>query len=122
MPAAPTMGLIFSLRNRFRSLANMTPPTESMMKPMRPRPMMMSVSNCRNSLYSIFTETHRPKRMEMRFTSSFWAEAESELSTPHSRRRLPNMRKPTSGRDTGAMRPATTQMVTGKRILAVCET
>ena len=32
------------------------------------------------------------------------------------------MRKPTSGRDTGAMRPATTQMVTGKRILAVCET
>ena len=84
--------------------------------------MMMSVSNWRNSLYSIFTETHSPNRIEMRFTSSFWAEADSELSTPHSRSRLPNIRKPTSGRDTGAMRPATTQMVTGKRIFAVWET
>ena len=35
--------------------------------------MMMSVSTCRKSWYSIFTETQRPRRIEMRFTSSFCA-------------------------------------------------
>ena len=60
--------------------------------------------------------------MEMRFTSSFCADMLRLLRTPHSRSRLPNMRKPTSGRESGASRPATMQMISGKRILAVWDT
>ena len=57
-----------------------------------------------------------PSSRVIRLASSFWAVWEREVSTPHSRIRLPNMRKPTSATEEGATRPAMTETTMGKRM------
>ncbi|MPM55392.1 hypothetical protein SDC9_102188 [bioreactor metagenome] len=58
----------------------------------------------------------------MMFTNSFWAVNESLSNTPHSRSKLPNIRKPTNGREIGAIKPATIVMMIGKRIFVILDT
>ena len=53
--------------------------------------------------------------------SSFCADSESEFSTPHSRSRLPNIKKPTRATDLGATRPAMSVMRIGKQMRVVLE-
>ena len=60
-----------------------------------------------------------PKKMVMRLASTFWAVSEREFSTPHSRSRLPNIRKPTSATLRGATSPARTVTTMGKRMRVV---
>ena len=47
-----------------------------------------------------------PKKSVIRLASTFCAVSDSELSTPHSRSRLPNIKKPISATESGAARPA----------------
>ena len=53
------------------------------------------------------------------FANSFCAVCEREVSTPHSRRRFPNMRKPTSETDIGATSPAMIVTIIGNRMRVV---
>ena len=48
--------------------------------------------------------------------------SEREFKTPHSRIRLPNIRKPISATDSGATTPAITVITIGKRIFVSFET
>ena len=54
--------------------------------------------------------------MVMRFASTFWAVSLSAFSTPHSRSRLPNIKKPTSATLAGATSPAMTVTTMGNRM------
>ena len=63
-----------------------------------------------------------PSTRVIRLASSFWALAERLPNTPHSRIRLPNMRKPISSALLGAMVPATTVTKMGNKIRVVPET
>ena len=122
IPAAPTIGLIFTFLNRFRNLAKSTPPMVSMTNATSPKAMIMRVWRFQNWSAVILTEMVSPRRIETRLTSSFCAELLSLSRTPHSLRRLPNIRNPTRGREAGAMNPATTMMMIGNRILVSFET
>ena len=57
-----------------------------------------------------------PSSRVMRLARSFWAVSERVFSTPHSRIRLPNIKKPTSATDEGATSPATADTRMGKRM------
>ena len=122
MPQAPIIGLILFFRNRFRSLANRTPPTVSKTKATRPRSRIKIVCTFRKFSARICEATVIPRRRVIRFASVPCAVSERLSRTPHSRIRLPNIRKPTSATLLGAIRPATIVMQTGNRIRAVLET
>ena len=79
--------------------------------------MMSKVSGRTNLSAVICPATVSPSSRVMRFASTFWAVSLREFSTPHSRSRLPNIKKPTSATLAGATRPATTVTTTGNRIL-----
>ena len=119
MPQAPIMGLTFFFRNRFMNLANNTPPAVSKMKATRPSPRIIRVWGARNLSACIWLAMVMPKKMVMRLASTFWAVSEREFSTPHSRSRLPNIRKPTSATLRGATSPARTVTTMGKRMRVV---
>ena len=55
----------------------------------------------------------------IRFASTFCAVSDSEFNTPHSRIRLPNIRKPTSATAFGAKMPVMIVMTMGKRMRVV---
>ena len=80
---------------------------------------MASVSRFRNLSACICMATVMPSSSVMRFAMTFCAVSESERSTPHSRMRLPNMRKPTSETDLGATKPAIIVTNTGNMILTI---
>ena len=122
MPAAPTIGLTFFLLNRLRSFANITPAMESNTNATRPRPMMMSVFRFTNWSARMENEIVMPSSSVMRFASVFCAVSERRSRQPHSRRRLPNIRKPTSETDIGAMKPAMMVTRIGKQMRSVRET
>ena len=119
MPAAPIMGFSFlpSGRNRFSSLANSTPPAVSNTKATRPSARISSVSGRTNLSAVICPATVRPSTMVIRLASTFWAVSLRAFSTPHSRSRLPNIKKPTSATLAGATIPAITVTTTGNKIL-----
>ena len=117
MPAAPTMGLILLLGVKmFSTLTNSTPTTESSTKATRPRPIIMKVSGRTNWSAFMEKEMVMPSSRVMRLARSFWAVLDRVDSTPHSRIRLPNMRKPTSATEAGATSPAITVTTMGKKI------
>ena len=60
-----------------------------------------------------------PRKIVMRFASTFCAVSEREFRTPHSRIKLPNIKNPTRLTDAGATTPATTVVRIGKRIFVV---
>ena len=66
--------------------------------------------------------TVRPSTTVIRFASTFWAVSLSAFSTPHSRSRLPNIKKPTSATLAGATMPAMIVTTMGNRILVSWET
>ena len=119
MPAAPIIGLIFFLANRLMSLPNSTPPNVSNMNAIRPSPRIISVSGTRKLSACMRTATVSPSSRLMRFASTFCAVSDRLRSTPHSRSRLPNIRKPTSATLCGDTMPAITVTTIGNRIRVV---
>ena len=103
IPAAPTIGFIFFFKNRFKSLANITPPTVSNTKANRPRLIISSVTGVKKSSAFMLNAIVMPSSRVMRFESTLLAVSERLLSTPHSLIRLPNIKKPTSAMDAGAI-------------------
>lgn len=75
-----------------------------------------------NSSAFILNATEMPKSSVTRFASSFCALPERLSSTPHSRTRLPNIRKPMSSADLGAIVPATMVTKIGKMIFVALGT
>ena len=78
--------------------------------------MMTSVCGVTKASACIEKEIVSPSSSVMMLANSFCAVWERELSTPHSRSRLPNIRKPTSATDIGATSPAMTVTRIGKRM------
>ena len=66
--------------------------------------------------------TLRPSSRVTRFASSCWADWLRLSSTPHSRMRLPNMRKPMSSALLGATAPAMMVTKMGNRMRVVFDT
>ena len=71
IPAAPIIGLIFSLRNRFNILANSTPPMVSNTKAIRPIPMIISVSTLTNASARMLKEIVIPSSRVIKLASPF---------------------------------------------------
>ena len=82
---------------------------------------MTMVLMLRNFDHTITGATDRPSSSETRLASTFCAVSESESSTRHSRKRLPNIRKPTSATLLGAAMPAMKVTKMGKRMRVVRE-
>ncbi|MNE66795.1 hypothetical protein D3C80_1623680 [compost metagenome] len=104
------------------SFANITPPNVSKMKATNPKPMIISVSNFTNRSAVMVLAILIPNKMVTRLANSFCAERDSLFNTPHSRIRFPNIRNPISAIDEGAIIPAMSVTIIGKRIRAVRET
>ena len=83
---------------------------------------MSSVSGLRNLSACIWDAMVSPRKIVTRLARTFCAVSESESSTPHSRMRLPNIRKPTSETLDGATIPVMTVMTIGKRMRVSFET
>ena len=118
MPAAPIMGFSFRFRNRLIAFAESTPTAVSRMKATSPMERMRIVWGWMNRSPVMVAEMASPRRMVTMLASSFWAPLASRSTTPLSRRRLPNMRKPISDAEGGANIPAARVMPMGKRIFA----
>ena len=76
-----------------------------------PRARINKVSGRTNCSAVIWLATVRPSTMVMRLVSVLWAVSDRAFSTPHSRSRLPNMRKPTRATLAGATSPAMTLLL-----------
>ena len=63
-----------------------------------------------------------PRKIVIKLAKTFCAVSEIELRTPHSRIRLPNIKKPISETDSGATTPAIAVIMMGNRILVSLET
>ena len=118
MPQPPIMGFtgffpaIF--KNTFTSFAKSTPPMVSNTKATRPSPMIMRVAGLTNCSALILKEMVIPSIRVMILASSFWAARLKLLSTPHSLKRFPNMRKPTNATDCGEIKPTIMLTAMGK--------
>ena len=84
--------------------------------------MMMSVLRLTNWSACIENEIVMPRSSVMRFAKSFCAVWERRSKQPHSRSRLPNIRKPTSETDIGAMKPAMIVTMMGTQMRSERET
>ena len=100
----------------FSTLTKRMPTTESSTKATSPRHIMTNVSHLINCSAFMEKEMVRPNSRVIRLARSFWAVLHRVGSTPHSRIRLPNIRKPTSATDAGATSPAITVTRMGNRI------
>lgn len=116
IPAPPIIGLIFFFKYRFSTFANMTPPMVSMTKAKSPISIMMTVCTVTNCSACILNEMVMPKSSVIRFARWFCAVSDMVPSTPHSRIRLPNIKKPTSATACGAMSPTIIETTIGKAI------
>ena len=116
IPAAPSMGLIFSLLNKLISFAHITPPKVSNTNAKRPSAIMIIVSSVKNAAACIWNAIVIPRRRVMIFENVVCAVSERDFKTPHSLKRLPNINIPTSERESGAIRPETTVTIMGNKI------
>ena len=116
------MGFTLFFKNRLRNLAKSTPPAVSNTKAKSPSPSIKSVFGSRNFSACIWVAIVIPKKMVIKFASTFCAVSEREFNTPHSRSRFPNIRKPISETDSGATMPATTVITMGKSIFVSFDT
>ncbi len=82
---------------------------------------MSSVCGFRNCAACMLNAMEMPRKIVIRFASTFCAVSDSEFNTPHSRIRLPNIRKPTSATAFGAKMPVMIVMTMGKRMRVVLE-
>ena len=78
--------------------------------------MIIRVSQRTNSCACIRNAMVMPKSRVMILEKVVCAVSDSDFSTPHSRIRLPNISMPTRDREAGAISPATTVTIIGKRI------
>ena len=109
-------------RNRFISLANITPPMVSNTKATRPRPMMTTVPTVKKAPAFILAAMVRPSTMVIRLARVVWAVWERLSSFRHSRSRLPNISMPTRETEAGATKPAITITMIGNRMRVRRET
>ena len=82
---------------------------------------MNRVETCRKRSAVMVEAMVMPSSRVTRLASSFWAASESFFRTPHSRTRLPNIRKPIRATAVGANMPVRTVTRMGKRIRVVRE-
>ena len=87
-----------------------------------PKAMIIRVSRVKNWSAVIFTDMVSPSNMDTRLTRSFCAELLNRSSTPHSLSKFPNIKNPTRGKDTGAINPATIDMMIGNSIFVFFDT
>ena len=80
------------------------------------------MSGCTNLSAVICPATVRPSTMVIRLASTFCAVSDRAFRTPHSRSRLPNIKKPTSATLAGATSPASTVTTIGNKIFVVLVT
>ena len=85
-------------------------------------PMMASVPRLTNFSPVIAAEIEKPSSIVTMFAISFCAACERRSVTPLTRSTLPNMTKPSSATEAGAMRPPITVIAIGKRKSLVLET
>ena len=78
--------------------------------------MIISVSIVTNCSARMLKEIVMPRSSVMILANSFCAVSDRRLSTPHSRRRLPNIKKPTRETDIGATKPAMMVTIMGNRM------
>ncbi len=97
----------------------MTPPAVSRTKATRPIAIIIMVLTFTNFSPVIVAAIEKPSRMVTIFASSFWAACESLSVTPLSLRRLPNITKPSSDTEAGAIIPPSIVTAIGKIILAL---
>ena len=116
IPAAPTMGLIFSFKNRFISFAKRTPPTVSNTKANKPIVMISRVSTLTKLSACMLKEIVMPRRSVIRLVRETCAVSDRLVRTPHSLIRLPNIKKPTRDTEEGAMNPTMKVTTIGKAI------
>ena len=98
------------------------PPTVEMPKAIRPSRMIFSVSIFRKFEATMVAPTEVESMMVTMFIRAFCTVSDRRSVQPHSRKRLPSIRQPTSGAVDGRSRM--TKMVTmiGKRIFSLLET
>ena len=70
----------------------------------------------------MLNEMVMPSSSVMSLARTFCAVSERLPRQPHSRRRLPNIKKPTSDTDMGAIKPAITVTRMGKQMRSLRET
>ena len=121
-PAEPIRGLILAPGNRFMILAMSTPEAVPMEKAMAPRKSMPRVEGMRNFSVLIWAPTPRPRKMVTMLSRAFWAVVDSRSTTPHSRIRLPNMKKPMSGAAEGSRTTHSPRTTSGKTIFSTLPT
>ena len=63
-----------------------------------------------------------PRSSVIRLARAFWAVSDSVPKTPHSRSRFPNIKKPTSATEVGAISPTIKVTTMGKAILTLRDT
>ena len=63
-----------------------------------------------------------PRKMVIRFARGPWAVRDRFSSRPHSRIRLPNIKKPTRAMESGAISPAIRVTIMGNKIFVVLDT
>ena len=89
-----------------------------MLKAITPSTRMPRVEAERNWPADICAPTPKPRKMVTMLRSAFWAVSESRLTTPHSRMRLPNMKKPIKGAADGISRAQSPKTTKGKMIFS----
>ena len=93
-----------------------------MQNAMSPQAIMRRVFISRKFSALAVAPTVRPRNMVTIFISSFCAVFESLSVTPHTLRRLPNIRHPTNGTASGTIIPTTNVTTMGKSIFSVLDT
>ena len=104
------------------SFPNRTPPTVEKQKANSPRPMMSSVLRDKKFSAVAVAPTEMPSKRVTMFMRAFCAVSESLSVTPHSLKRLPSMRQPSSGATEGSKSAVMIVTIMGKMIFAALET
>ena len=103
-------------------MANITPATVSKTKAKSPSPIIIIVCALTKASARILKEIVSPKNKVIRLASVLCAASDRLFNTPHSRRRFPNIRKPTKDTEVGATIPTINVTTTGKAIRSPFET
>ena len=120
MPAAPSIGLIFSLENKFKSFAHITPPIVSNTNAKSPSPIMIIVSSLMKASACIWNAIVIPRSRVIIFENVVCAVSERDFKAPHSLKRLPNISIPTRERESGAIKPEIIVTIMGNKIRINC--
>ena len=117
-PAEPISGLILPLEMTYKSLPMRSPQIVARTKPARPRTTMSKVFVVRKVVPTAVAPTEMPRNNVTMFISAFCAVSLKRSVTPHSRKRLPNIRLPRSGATDGKSKDTTMVTRMGKIIFS----